>query len=145
MKATLKTAQMGLAAGVVVEVVNRGIRACVVQGAAKEVSVTVPTEDLLFEGENDGPPAPEAQAEPHFSTAPSDLDGNYGEQTALDDHLDEMLMEPQEPEDADLDESPADPFEVVDGDLDGLDDDLDEALPEPQKDCTEGESCESCQ
>ena len=141
MKATLKTAQMGLAAGVVVEVVNRGIRACVVQGAAKEVSVTVPTEDLVFEE----PSAPEPPAEPHFSTAPSDLDGNYGEQTALDDHLDEMLMESQEPEDADLDESPADPFEVVDGDLDGLDDDLDEALPEPQKDCTEGESCESCQ
>lgn len=74
MKATLKTAQMGLAAGVVVEVVNRGVRACVVQGAAKEVSVTVPTEDLVFEGENDGPPAPEPPAEPHFSTAPSDLD-----------------------------------------------------------------------
>ena len=101
MKATLKTAQMGLAAGVVVEVVNRGVRACVVRGAAKEVSVTVPTEDLVFEGENDGPPAPvefeapydpetdpavrdddgnvvmndpEPPAEPHFSTAPSDLD-----------------------------------------------------------------------
>ncbi len=74
MKATLKTAQMGLAAGVVVEVVNRGVRACVVQGAAKEVSVTVPTGDLVFEDENDGPPAPEPQAEPHFSTAPSDLD-----------------------------------------------------------------------
>jgi hypothetical protein len=74
MKATLKTAQMGLAAGVVVEVVNRGVRACVVQGAAKEISVTVPTEDLVFEGENDGPPAPEPPAEPHFSTAPSDLD-----------------------------------------------------------------------
>jgi hypothetical protein len=74
MKATLKTAQMGLAAGVVVEVVNRGVRACVVQGAAKEVSVTVPTENLVFEGENDGPPAPEPPAEPHFSTAPSDLD-----------------------------------------------------------------------
>jgi hypothetical protein len=70
MKATLKTAQMGLAAGVVVEVVNRGVRACVVQGAAKEVSVTVPTEDLVFEE----PPAPEPPAEPHFSTAPSDLD-----------------------------------------------------------------------
>ena len=70
MKATLKTAQMGLAAGVVVEVVNRGVRACVVQGAAKEVSVTVPTEDLVFEE----PPAPEPPAEPQFSTAPSDLD-----------------------------------------------------------------------
>jgi hypothetical protein len=70
MKATLKTAQMGLAAGVVVEVVNRGVRACVVQGAAKEVSVTVPTEDLVFEE----PPAPEPPVEPHFSTAPSDLD-----------------------------------------------------------------------
>ena len=67
MKATLKTAQMGLAAGVVVEVVNRGVRACVVQGAAKEVSVTVPTEDLVFEE----PPAPEPPVEP---TAPSDLD-----------------------------------------------------------------------
>jgi hypothetical protein len=71
MKATLKTAQMGLAAGVVVEVVNRGVRACVVQGAAKGVSVTVPTEDLVFEGENDGPPAPEPPAEP---PAPSDID-----------------------------------------------------------------------
>jgi len=70
MKATLKTAQMGLAVGAVVEVVNRGVRACVVQGAAKEVSVTVPTEDLVFEE----PFAPEPPAEPHFSTAPSDLD-----------------------------------------------------------------------
>ena len=86
MKATLKTAQMGLAAGVVVEVVNRGVRACVVQGAAKEISVTVATEDLVFEE----PPAPEKplllvvdeyqelldkmKSEPHFSTAPSDLD-----------------------------------------------------------------------
>jgi hypothetical protein len=86
MKATLKTAQMGLAAGVVVEVVNRGVRACVVQGAAKEISVTVATEDIVF----DEPPAPEKpllfvvdehqelldemKSEPHFSTAPSDLD-----------------------------------------------------------------------
>lgn len=77
---------MGLAAGVVVEVVNRGVRACVVQGAAKEISVTVATEDLVFEE----PPAPEKplllvvdeyqelldemKSEPHFSTAPSDLD-----------------------------------------------------------------------
>jgi hypothetical protein len=58
----------------------------VVQGAAKEISVTVATEDLVFEE----PPAPEKplllvvdeyqelldkmKSEPHFSTAPSDLD-----------------------------------------------------------------------
>lgn len=80
MKATLKTAQMGLAAGVVVEVVNRGVRACVVQGAAKEVSVTVPTGDLVFEEplllvvDEYQELLDEMKSEPHFSTAPSDLD-----------------------------------------------------------------------
>jgi hypothetical protein len=54
MKATLKTAQMGLAAGEV-EVVSRGVRSSIVRGAAREISVTVPTADLVFEE----PPAPE--------------------------------------------------------------------------------------
>lgn len=104
MKATLKTAQMGLAAGVVVEVVNRGVRACVVQGAAKEVSVTVPTEDLVFEGENDGPPAPEPLYDPETDPAVRDEDGN-------------VVM--NDLEDADLDENPAEPhFSTAPSDLD---------------------------
>jgi hypothetical protein len=174
MNATVKTAQMGLAAGEVVEVVNRGVRSCVVRSGNREINVTVPTEDLDFSGPIDGPP-PEPGETSDIGTTPAPVENAapYDPETDpavkdLDDPNNVMRSEktievlPDSCDEELPDTIGGEPTSEVESKRTLLDDerdvdafpeahtsaddsDLDEELPEPQGGCTDGESCEACQ
>lgn len=97
------------------------------------------------EAPNHGIPATnfgESEGDIRATDVADESKGSYSEQTAQDDVLDQQLEESQKADAEPTEEETGGQFTES---VFPSDEDLDELLPEKQADCTEGESCESCQ